>query len=136
MNRRRTNDHLGAGLLVGIMVAGVLALWAAWAFVGDPPQRPDETSTLGALADPELVYDPVRAGEDLPAGFRQVLDRDQIVPVYDPVYALPDQVDWPGSSLVIGVAGVEAAKAYPITYLNQHEMVIDSLEGIPILVTW
>jgi hypothetical protein len=37
---------------------------------------------------------------------------------------------------VIGVAGTNSAKAYPVTHLNQREMVVDSLEGIPILVTW
>jgi hypothetical protein len=37
---------------------------------------------------------------------------------------------------VIGVAAAETAKAYPVTHLNSREMVIDSLDGIPILVSW
>jgi hypothetical protein len=87
-------------------------------------------------ADPNLTYNPVTAGEELPAGYRQLLDRDQIAPIYEPVFTTPASVDWPAEMLVIGVAGAEAAKAYPVTYLNRREMVIDSLEGIPILVTW
>lgn len=87
-------------------------------------------------ADPDVTYDPVRAGEELPAGYRQLLDRDQIAPIYEPTFTTPDAVDWPGEMLVIGVAGGDTAKAYPVTHLNQREMVIDSLEGIPILVTW
>jgi hypothetical protein len=83
-----------------------------------------------------VTYDPVTAGEELPAGYRQLLDRDQIAPIYEPTFTTPDAVDWPGDMLVIGVAGADTAKAYPVTHLNQREMVIDSLEGIPILVTW
>ncbi len=89
-----------------------------------------------ALADPQLTYDPVTAGEDLPPGYRQLLARDQIAPIYDPEFTSPDAVDWPVDMLVIGVAGEREAKAYPVTPLNQREMVVDSLEGIPILVTW
>ncbi len=86
--------------------------------------------------DPTEVYDPVRAGELAPPGFRQLLDRDQILPVYDPVFTSAGLVDWPAGMLVIGVSGEQTAKAYPVTHLNQREMVIDSLEGIPLLVTW
>jgi hypothetical protein len=94
------------------------------------------TSPPVALADPNEVYDPVLAGEELPRGFRPLLARDQIEPVYEPVFTSAARVDWPADSLVIGVAGAETAKAYPVTHLNSREMVIDSLEGIPILVTW
>ena len=88
------------------------------------------------LANPQLTYDPVTAGDPLPQGFRQLLDRDQIAPIYNPEFTEPQNVDWPGEMLVIGVSGEDTAKAYPVTHLNQREMVIDSLEGIPILVTW
>ncbi len=87
-------------------------------------------------ADPANTYDPIRAGEEPPRGYRQLLARDQIAPIYDPVFTATDQVDWPEESLVIGLAGTATAKAYPVTHLNQREMVIDSLEGIPVLVTW
>lgn len=87
-------------------------------------------------AAPNEAYDPVRAGEELPEGYRQLLARDQIAPIYNPTFTAPVEVDWPSDMLVIGVAGSSAAKAYPVTHLNQREMVIDSLEGIPILVTW
>ncbi len=93
-------------------------------------------SGSSSLADPAGVYDPVVAGDELPDGFRQLLGRDQIAPIYEPTFTMPSEADWPGDMLVIGVAGTEEAKAYPVTHLNQREMVIDSLEGIPILVTW
>jgi hypothetical protein len=82
------------------------------------------------------VYDPYKEGDALPVGFRQLLARDQIEPVYDPVFTTVDQVDWPLEMLVLGVAGEDTSKAYPVTHLNQHEMVIDHLDGLPILVSW
>jgi hypothetical protein len=36
----------------------------------------------------------------------------------------------------IGVSAEETAKAYPVTHLDQREMVIDSIGGIPLLVVW
>jgi hypothetical protein len=117
---------------MGGLLAGALIL----ATVIGSPKRPDATGALGVLANPDEVYNPVAAGETLPRGYRQLLGRDQILPVYDPEFTMPGKVDWPSDSLVIGVAGSETAKAYPVTHLNSREMVIDSLDGIPILVTW
>lgn len=87
-------------------------------------------------AEPESTYDPVRAGEELPNGYRPFLDRDLIRPVYEPTFATSTEVDWPYDSLVIGVVGTGTAKAYPVTHLNQREMVNDELDGSPILVSW
>lgn len=88
------------------------------------------------VPDPASIYDPVAAGETLPDGFRQVLARDAIAPVYDPVFTLADQVDWPQDSLVIGVDLNDEARAYPVGFLNRREIVNDDHRGIPTLVTW
>jgi hypothetical protein len=117
-------------------IGGLMAAALAFALATGGPDRPNATETLGLLADPDEVYNPVSAGEDLPSGYRQLLRRDSILPVYDPQFTSAGQVDWPDDSLVIGVAGAETAKAYPVTHLNSREMVIDSLDGIPILVSW
>ena len=118
----------------------VVLLVLVTACAGGEAGPPDEPATAEppavTRADPFATYDPVRAGETLPDGYRQLLARDQIAPIYDPVFTSPSQVDWPGDMLVIGIAGESEAKAYPVTHLNQREMVIDSLEGIPVLVTW
>ena len=112
-------------LLGLIVVAGGVVL-----LVGNDTTAPEQ------VADPFTTFDPVEAGAALPDGYRIGLARDQIAPVYEPVFTAADAVDWPADSLVIGVAGDNEAKAYPVTHLNSREMVIDSLEGIPILVTW
>ncbi len=120
-------------LWIGTAIAAIsLAVVVGAAFDSDD-SSPGSTSTT---ADPGAVYNPVAAGEELPGSYRPLLDRDQIAPVYRPVFAPGDDVDWPLDTLVIGVSEGDTAKAYPVTHLNSREMVIDSLEGIPILVTW
>jgi hypothetical protein len=89
-----------------------------------------------SIPDPESIFDPTTSGEPLPDGYRQALGRDDIAPVYNPTFTGASAVDWPDDSLVLGVAGADTAKAYPVTYLNQREMVLDEIEGMPILVSW
>ena len=118
---------------------GRLALIVAVALVASGDRQPADRVHSAApvqVPDPRDVYDPVRADEPLPEGYRQLLGRDMIHPVYDPVFAGAGEVDWPDNTDVIGVAGVEEAKAYPVSHLNYREMVIDDIEGIPILVSW
>lgn len=82
------------------------------------------------------LYDPTEAGEDAPDNYRESLPRDAINPVYAPTFVTPDQVDWPGSDLVIGVDIDGESRAYPVGFLRHREMVIDNHRGIPTLVTW
>ena len=86
--------------------------------------------------DPGSAYNPVLAGEQLPADFRQILPRDAIQPIYEPTFTSAGGVDWPASTDVIGVEINGEAKAYPVAHLNGHELVVDELDGIPILVSW
>ena len=118
--------------------AAAAILFAVVFFASGPaPPRPEATAGLGVLADPGLTYDPVRAGETLPSGFRQVLPRDAILPIYDPAFRTDVGNDaWSDDMLVIGIAFDGDAKAYPVSFLNRREMVVDSIAGIPVLVTW
>ena len=102
----------------------VLAALAATAALLDGSGDPAAPTRV----DPSTAYDPVAAGETLPDGYRRGLDRDQIDPVYSPRFTSAASVDWPDDSLVIGVTGARTAKAYPVTHLNSHEMVLDSLK--------
>ncbi len=135
-----TYDTLFATCMSDGRIRALLVIAAALAFVVFAvllsSSEPQQATTARLVSSPELTYDPATAGEVLPAGYRQLLSRDQIRPIYNPEFTAPDQVDWPDDSLVIGLAIDDAAKAYPITPLNQREMVIDSLAGIPVLVTW
>ena len=97
--------------------------------------RADEVEPMGrqALSD---VYDPVAAGELLPDGFRQLLPRDAIPPVYEPRFTSAEDARYPDDALVLGVEIDGDAHAYPISVLNHREMVNDKVGGTPILSTW
>lgn len=131
---RRGGSTVTATLLLVLLAVGFILITRAG--IGSAPPRPDATETLGPLADPVETYDPVEAGEPLPGGFRQLLRRDAILPVYDPTFLPAAEQDWDDDTLVIGVALEGEAKAYPVSFLNRREMVIDSIAGIPVLVTW
>jgi hypothetical protein len=115
------------------LAGGLLLLVTWWAF---GPTSRSEPAEAGVRAGPRDVYNPVTAGESLPDGFRQLLPRDGIQPIYDPEFTSASGVDWPGDTQVIGVAAGDEAKAYPVSFLNRHEMVDDFIAGDPILVTW
>ncbi|GMQ84859.1 MAG: hypothetical protein BMS9Abin07_0424 [Acidimicrobiia bacterium] len=134
MNPHDRMATTGLGIVVFVFVA--LGLFFGLSTIRDSPVRPNSVDGLGALADPGATYDPVRAGEPTPKGFRQLLARDRIAPIYDPTFVPASASGWPDDALVIGIEIDGEAKAYPVSHLTSREMVIDSLAGIPILVTW
>lgn len=109
--------------------------WAVWPLVSGSDPR-DAAPLAGVRVDPNDVYNPVLAGEPLPDGFRQVLPRDAILPVYDPIFVSADESGWAGNAEVIGVEIDGEARAYPVSFLNGREMVIDEIADVPIVVTW
>jgi hypothetical protein len=118
-------------VIVLLLFVGLLAVSSL-----GTPARPTETPSLGPLADPDAVYDPVDVGDPLPTGFRQILPRDAILPVYDPKFVAASDSSWSDGTLVIGLELDGQSRAYPVGFLNRREMVIDSVAGIPVLVTW
>jgi hypothetical protein len=82
------------------------------------------------------LYNPVHAGEELPKGFRDVLPRDAILPIYDPRFVSASQSGWDDRSLVVGLEINGDARAYPVSFLNRREIVNDHVGKTPILVTW
>lgn len=64
---------------------------------------------------------------------RQVIPRDAIPSVENPAFV----EDHPGpEDEVIGVDLGGEARAYPIRYLNHHEIVNDTVGGVPVAATW
>ncbi len=135
MNSRRVSNAVVVALVL-LATAVMVVLTRTPSVTSEPAEQLTAIDATAFRTDPNEVYDPVKAGEPIPPGYRRLLDRDQILPVYNPVFTRADLVDWPAGMLVIGVSGEETAKAYPVTHLNQREMVIDSLDGIPLLVSW
>ena len=97
---------------------------------------PATAATPGVRVQPGDVPDPSHEGEALPRGYRQLLGRDDILPVYDPTFVTAEAIAWNDQDLVLGVEIDGDARAYSIAHLNSREMVIDRVAGIPVLVTW
>ena len=116
--------------LLGVALLAVVAFW----FVGSTANRFQVDA--GPIVVAEGVYDPVAAGEPVPDDFRQLLRRDAILPIYNPTFRTVAESDWPDDVLVIGIELDGEAKAYPVSFLNRREMVIDWIGGTPILVSW
>ena len=116
--------------LIGLAMFVLVAFW----LVGSPAGK-FQVDT-GPVEVPEGVYDPVAAGEPVPNDFRQLLPRDVILPIYNPTFRTAPETEWRDDVLVIGVELDGEAKAYPVSFLNSREMVIDWIGGTPILVSW
>ena len=72
----------------------------------------------------------------LRAGYRQLLPRDAILPIYSPTFVSSSGSDWAEDTLVIGIELDGESKAYSVSFLNRREMVIDWIGGTPVLVSW
>ena len=63
--------------------------------------------------------------------------KDGIPAILNPKFILPSEADFIGpNDKVIGVELGAEAKAYPIKILNWHEVVNDTINGVPIAVTF
>jgi len=120
-----------ASLTIGAVIAVSLLIGSIF-----PGQSRRDGASGIQLANPDNVYNPERAGEPLPPGYRSLLYRDAIAPIYDPEFVSASEANWDPADLVIGVSIDGEAKAYLVSHLSRREMVIDQLAGIPILVSW
>ena len=89
-----------SGILVGVVVAALSLVGVSLLITRGPPAPPYESSPPSAASD----YDPRAAGEELPRGFRQVLPRDAIRPIYSPRFVPAAASDWRDDVMVIDVA--------------------------------
>ncbi len=130
MGHVRIASALSARAILFLVLLGVTTFWA---FTGTDVVRATEA---GIRVSPSDAYNPVTAGEALPDGFRQLLPRDAIKPIYEPEFVVGTSVGWPALTDVIGVSLGGQAKAYPVSFLGGRELVVDEIDNIPILVSW
>lgn len=117
--------------IVGVISIGLLVF--VWLGSAGPFGVQNDS---GPVTVPDDTPDPVRAGERVPEGFRQLLSRDAIPPVYNPTFVSAEETPWSDDVTVIGLELDGEAKAYPVSFLNRREMVNDWIAGSPVLVTW
>lgn len=123
-------SSLTLAAIFGLLLLGL----TVWAFGGPTTER--HTTAAGIRVGPTEAYNPVLDGGPLPDGFRQLLPRDAIKPVYDPQFVAASQAGWSSTTDVIGIRVGDEAKAYPVSFLSGRELVIDELGGEPLLISW
>ena len=63
--------------------------------------------------------------------------RDAVAPIYTPQYGGPDGLPWlQDNDTVIGYESESSAYAYSINVLNFHELVNDSIDGVPVPISY
>ena len=104
----------------------------------NPP--PPVDSSIASVPLEDVIFDLFDGGyvsfpEATPSLIEEL--RDAIVPIYEPVYGEAEEGNWlPDRELIIGYVGDEQTYAYPVRMLNFHELVADTIDGIPLLVTY
>ena len=105
------------------------------------PEPPTVDLSIHSIPLTQVIFDTfdggsVRLSEASSGTIRRL--RDAIRPVYEPVrYQDVSGGDWlSDSDTVIGYLSESGASAYPINFLNSHELVNDTIDGIPVLVSY
>jgi hypothetical protein len=110
----------------------------------DSPTGHGEAEQRFAAPAASVEFDPDAFAEIKPGGprdvdlrrFRQLIDRDRIVPVYDPLIVSAEEADFTPDELVMGVALNGESRAYGVGMMRSREIANDELGGVPLLVTW
>jgi carotenoid cleavage dioxygenase-like enzyme len=74
--------------------------------------------------------------EDTPQGVQQLLPRNAIASVDDPVFVPTAEASMPDDAWILGVVVGNEARAYSLNLLNRHEIVNDEAAGIPFAAVW
>ncbi len=132
-------------MLVALTVSVALlggASWVAWARMSE--KTTEGVGLPGGSLVPPFTGDRLAAEFDL-TGLR--IPRDQIhaggprkdgIPAITdpPVSPVDEQAQWPGDTRVVGVVVNDEPRAYALPHLNYHEVVNDTLGGVPIAVVF
>ncbi len=107
----------------------------------DGPPAPPAVDIFDGIVPPEdIVFDTFDGGSvRLPDAPQATINRlfNAIRPVYVPVYEGPQGGDWlSDDDFILGYEGETQAFAYPVKFLNFHEIVNDEIDGIPVLITY
>jgi hypothetical protein len=109
---------LAAG--AGLVVFGGVVFWTT----RPADEASPRTRTIYDDIDPEVP------------GMKAAVGRDDIPALWDPQFTTADKAFLDDDEPVIGLAMGKDVKAYPLSLLNSHEIANDTLDGIPVAVTW
>lgn len=105
------------------------------------PEAPPPVDIFDGIVPPEdIVFDTFDGSSvRLPDAPRATINRlfNAIRPVYVPTYEGASSGAWlSDGDFVLGYEGETQAYAYPVKFLNFHEIVNDEIDGIPVLITY
>ena len=106
-----------------------------------PQEPPDLDQSIASIDLNDIVFDTFDgSSRRLPEADQALIKRlrNAIRPIYSPRYEDASGGDWldPGDLVLGYVSGSGQAYAYPIKFLNFHELVNDVIDGVPLLVTY
>ncbi len=113
---------------------------ASEARVGPPENVPPLDVTRTDVPLDAVVFDTFDGGfTPLSEASSDLIEqlRDAIRPIYDPVYGRHDALPWlEADDLVLGYQAGGQAFAFPFNVLNLRELVNDTIDGIPVLISY
>jgi hypothetical protein len=74
--------------------------------------------------------------QDAPPGVKQLLPRNAISSIDNPVFVSAQEAEIPNDAWVLGVVLGGQARAYSLNLLNHHEIVNDEVGDTPIAAVW
>lgn len=120
MNKQTLHQGALALMLTGIFALGLGSALAAGEQFAE--EFPDTDFTQRSIDLDEIVTDGPR--------------RDQIPPIHEPRFVAIDRADIGENEPVIGLIIDGDARAYPLRILLWHEIVNDTVAGVPVLVSY
>ena len=111
--------------LAGLTMAAVIAL-------GSAGHADEFDQYRGEFPDTDFSKISISADEIITDGPR----RDQIPPIHEPIFVAATEADIGLQEPVIGLVINGDARAYPLRILLWHEIVNDTVGGVPVLVSY
>ena len=121
----------GKTVVMIVVLLGATAGAIAWCFHYSYPEAPrDAVSINKPLPDPVMSRVVNSGPMARPRDFFRCINKPEYLSVDDAASSMSDD------EVVIGLEIDGECRAYPINYLNDHEMVREEIGGQPLLVTW
>ena len=121
----------GKAVVVAVGLAGIVAgLVAYWYHTAHPGTH--EATVSISRPNVDSAMDRVVSSGPMarPRDYFRVIDRPKYLSVAEAAATMADD------EIVLGLDVDGNRRAYPINYLNDHELVREEIAGLPLLVSW
>lgn len=121
----------GKIVIAFLALVGVTTATIAWWFHSSNPDASAKTVSI-ARPQPDPVLSRIVNSPPMarPRDFFRIITNPAYLSVDEAAGSMVDD------EVVIGLEIAGEVRAYPINYLNDHELVREEIGGLPLLVTW